>query len=210
VSELTTRGDGHGEIREGRSASSRDHVGDQPLVRGEHGSSERIADDLLRERLQDLRLLTTKIRQELLGTSDCALVGEFSRDVDGFAVGVGVARSAEVIEALERKAERVDPEVATRASRVALVLREAIAKREAAERDGIGLDRAGVRRRGRGGCTEMRRSTQSPRFTGLVRSGAEVTVRIDPSRKAPPRPRALAPSTFTTAPVDFTSTPVSP
>jgi RNA 3'-terminal phosphate cyclase (ATP) len=33
-----------------------------------------------------------------------------------------------------------------------------------------------------------RRSTHSPRFTGLVRKGAEVAVRTDPIRNSPPRP----------------------
>ncbi len=50
----------------------------------------------------------------------------------------------------------------------------------------------------------MRRRIQSPRFTGLVRSGADVVVSTAPSRSAPPRSNAFAPSTFSAAPVDFT------
>src|SRR5690242_17106955 len=37
------------------------------------------------------------------------------------------------------------------------------------------------------GVPRMRRRTQSPRLTGLVRSGAEVTVRTAPRPNRPPR-----------------------
>ena len=46
------------------------------------------------------------------------------------------------------------------------------------------------------GVPRMRRSTQSPRLTGLVRSGADVVVSTDPRRSAPPRLNAFAPSTL--------------
>ena len=47
-------------------------------------------------------------------------------------------------------------------------------------------------------CPESRRRTQSPRFTGLVRSGAEVAVSTAPRRSRPPRWNAFAPSTSST------------
>ena len=37
------------------------------------------------------------------------------------------------------------------------------------------------------GVPRIRRSTQSPRFTGLVRNGADVEVRMAPKRSRPPR-----------------------
>ena len=55
------------------------------------------------------------------------------------------------------------------------------------------------------GVPSTRRSTQSPRFTGLVRSGADVVVSTEPRRSAPPRLNASAPSTFTSASADGTS-----
>ena len=44
-------------------------------------------------------------------------------------------------------------------------------------------------------CRGSRRRIQSPRLTGLVRSGADVVVSTAPSRSAPPRSNARAPST---------------
>ena len=55
------------------------------------------------------------------------------------------------------------------------------------------------------GVPRMRRKSQSPRLTGLVRSGADVVVNTEPSRSAPPRLKAFAPSIFMTASFDFTS-----
>ncbi len=51
----------------------------------------------------------------------------------------------------------------------------------------------------------MRRSTQSPRFTGLVRSGAEVVVRTAPRRSSAAAFEGVGASTFSAAPVDLTS-----
>ena len=45
------------------------------------------------------------------------------------------------------------------------------------------------------GVPSTRRRTQSPRFTGLVRSGADVAVSTAPRRSKPPRWNSFAPST---------------
>ena len=48
------------------------------------------------------------------------------------------------------------------------------------------------------GVDRMRRRIQSPRLTGLVRSGADVVVSTVPRRSAPPRSNFDTPSTFCT------------
>ena len=95
---------------------------------------------------------------------------------------------------LQREAERIDAHVAVGAGGIALVRFQLLAHGEAAEELVVGGDRAGIGGRRRNGVPRMRRSTQSPRFTGLVRSGAEVAVRIAPRRSRPPRWNASAPS----------------
>ena len=93
-----------------------------------------------------------------------------------------------------------------------LVRFQLLPHRLAAERLVVGRKRARRSAGGGGvGVPTTRRSTQSPRLTGLVRSGADVAVSTAPSRSTPPRLKlvrafdqldVLADSIFCVDPVD--------
>ena len=68
-----------------------------------------------------------QVLQEAFGADDGGLVGELAGDVHGLAVGIRVASPAHRIEAFERKAQRVDAQVAGGARGVALVLGQPLA-----------------------------------------------------------------------------------
>ena len=70
-----------------------------------------------------------QVFEQAVGADDRGLVGELAGDVDRLAVGVGRARPADRIEAFEREAQRIDPQVAVGAGGVAFVLRQPLAQR---------------------------------------------------------------------------------
>ncbi len=151
VAELTAADDLCREIRERCRAAQFGHRSNQRPIRSQDRASERVADHLSRHRRHDLRFARPQVLQQTVAADDGRLVGEFTGDVDGLAVGVRGAAAADRVEAFEGETERVDAQVAIGAGGVALVLRQPFAQRLAGEclvvcRDGAGVSR-GLRRR---------------------------------------------------------------
>ncbi len=157
-------------------------------------SSERIPEHLLRERRHHLLVLRLQVLQETVGADDGLLVGELTGDVDGLAVGIRGASPADRIEAFERKAQRVDTRGDTR-RRWRSRLCSASRCRSVRPLNDLSSPGSVPASAGGGGVgvPSTRLSTQSPRLTGLVRSGADVVVKTEPRRRAPPRSNAFAP-----------------
>ena len=185
----------------------RRHRLDERPIRSPDRAPQRVAQHLLRDRRHDLLIPALQILQETLRADNGRLVGEFTCHVDGLPVRIAGAWTADRVESFEREAKRIDAGVTIGAGCVALVLCEPFADRQAVERLVIGGIVPASAGGGGVGVPRIRLKTQSPRLTGLVRNGADVVVSTDPSRRAPPRLKAFAPSTFSILSDSFRSFP---